>query len=125
MARIELRDTTIKFKDGFGGTALVNDTTFAGGDTTIEIDTVASLTNGTNKVPVGARFAISGVATPAQFVVTAQNSNEVQKIIVDATSGNFTITTTGTAASPVSPQTTANIAFNANAAAVQAALEAL
>jgi hypothetical protein len=26
MARIELRDTTIKFKDGFGGTALVNDT---------------------------------------------------------------------------------------------------
>jgi hypothetical protein len=125
MARIELRDTTIKFKDGFGGSALVNDTTFSGGDTTIEIDTVANLTNNTTKVPVGARFSIAGVATPDKFTVTGQNSNEVQKVIVDATSGNFTITTTGKVSAPVSPQTTASIAFNASAAAVQSALEAL
>jgi hypothetical protein len=125
MARIELRDATIKLKDGFGGAALVNDSSIAGGNTTLGIDTITGLTNNLTVVPVGARFSITGVATPAKFTVTAQNSNEIQRVVVDATSGNFTISTTGTAASPVSVQTTASIAYHASASAVQSALEAL
>jgi hypothetical protein len=125
MARIELRDCEVVLKDGFGGSALVDDTSIAGGNTTLEIDTVANLTNNTTVVPVGARFSITGVATPEKFTVTAQNDNEVQRVVVDATSGNYTISTTGTVASPVGAQTTANILYNAAASAVQSALEAL
>ena len=125
MARIELRDAIIKIKDGFGGTAAVNDTSISAGNTTLDIDTVANLTNSLTAVPVGARFSIAGVATPEKFTVTAQNSNEVQRLVIDATSGNFTLGSTGTAASPVSTQTTANIAFDADAATIKAALVAL
>lgn len=116
MARIELRDATIRIKDGFGGTALVNDTSIAGGNTTLDIDTLASLPNAATAVPVGARFTIATVADTT-FTVTAKNDNERQQVVVDATSGNFTLTFSG--------QTTANIAFDANAATVQSALEAL
>lgn len=42
---------------------------------------------------------------------------EIQQLVVDASSGNYTITLNG--------ETTSNIAYNANAATVQAALEAL
>jgi hypothetical protein len=125
MARIELRDAIIKIKDGFGGSALVNDSSISAGNTTLGIDTVAGLTNSLTVVPVGARFSITGVATPEKFTVTAQNSNEIQQIVVDAASGNFTISTTGTAASPVAAQTTGNIAYNALPGIVQTALEAL
>jgi hypothetical protein len=119
MARIELRDATIRIKDGFGGSALVDDSTFAGGNTTIEIDTLTNLPNGRTTVPIGARFQIAGVGspTPTTFTVTAVNNNEKQQVVVDATAGNFTLTFSG--------QTTGNIAFDANAAAVQSALEAL
>lgn len=117
MARIELRDATIYIRDGFGGTAAVDDAAIAGGNTTLEIDTLAGLPNARTTVPIGARFTIAGVATPEEFTVTAVNNNERQQVVVDATSGNFTLTFDG--------QTTANIAYNANAAAVQSALEAL
>jgi hypothetical protein len=119
MARIELRDATIRIKDGFGGTGAVDDTAIAGGNTTLEIDTLANLPNGRTTVPIGARFTIAGVGSPTEtvFTVTARNSNEKQQVVVDATAGNFTLTFSG--------QTTGNIAFDANAAAVQSALEAL
>ena len=119
MARIELRDATIRIKDGFTGTALVDDASISGGDTTIGIDTLAGLPNSGTSVPVGARFNIAGVGSPTltKFTVTAKNDNERQQVVVDATSGNFTLTFSG--------QTTANIAFDAIAADVQAALEAL
>lgn len=118
MARIELRDCTILIRDGFTGSAAVDDAAIAGGNTTIEIDTLANLPNSGTVVPVGARFNITGVGSPlTDFTVTAQNSNEKQQIVVDASSGNFTLT--------FNSQTTANILYNANAAAVQSALEAL
>jgi ribosomal protein S11 len=116
MARIELRDATIRLKDGFGGTALVDDTSISGSDTTLEIDTLANLTNARTTVPVGARFTIATVANTT-FTVTDANNNEVQQVTVDATSGNFTLTFNG--------QTTGSIAFDAAASAVQSALEAL
>jgi hypothetical protein len=116
MARIELRDATIRIKDGFGGTGKVDDSSIAGAQTTIEIDTLASLPNARTTVPIGARFTINTVADTV-FTVTARNSNEKQQVVVDATSGNFTLTFAG--------QTTGNIVYNAIASVVQTALEAL
>lgn len=115
MAQIELRNTIIRLKDGFTGTALVNDTP-ANLDTTVVIDTVASLPDSGTHVPIGARFLTedSGIV---EYTVTAQNSNEVQQVVADATSGNFTIT--------FNTQTTGNILYNASAMDVQTALEAL
>jgi len=116
MARIELRDATIRIKDGFGGTAKVDESSPGGGDTTLEIDTLASLPNATTRVPVGARFTIATVADTV-FVVTAEKANKKFAVVVDATSGNFTITFNG--------QTTASIPYNDTAVNVQAALVAL
>lgn len=115
MARLELRDATIRIKDGFTGTAAIDDTP-AGGDTTLEIDTVAGLPQSDTRVPIGARFTIASVADTV-FTVTNEKANKVFRVTVDATSGNFTITFNG--------QTTANIAYNASAATVLSALEAL
>ena len=93
MARIELRDCDVIFRDGFGGTAAVNDTPL-NLDTTVEIDTVAGLTNYTSIVPVGARFICTGHTTT--HTVTAANSNEVQTVtITDATDGTFTLSVGG------------------------------
>jgi hypothetical protein len=118
MARIELRDCTIKIKDGFGGTAAVADSSIMAGNTTLEIDSVANLTNNTDIVPVGARFSITGVATPDEFTVTAQNANQQWELeIVDATGGDFDLTVDG--------QAVDNIAFDANAAAIQSAINTI
>jgi len=120
MAQIELRNTTIYLKDGFTGTAAVNGpgapAAPANGNTTLYIDTIANLPDAGTTVPVGARFSVAG-STREFYTITAADNDENQKVVVDATSGNFTITFSG--------QTTANILYNANAAAVQAALEAL
>src|SRR4051812_47582639 len=72
MARIELRDTTIKIKDGLGGTALVNDMSTMVGDTTLGVDTIVLNTDVTNKIPVGARFTIAGETGSPVHVVTAR-----------------------------------------------------
>jgi len=114
MARIELRDCTIRFKDGFGGAAAVDDTSIADGNTTLEIDSVANLTNLTSIVPVGARFQIASVEET--YTVTAQNANEKQTVVIDADGGTYTLKL-GATGDP-----TGNIAYNADAAAVQAAL---
>jgi len=91
MARIELRDTIVRFKDGFGGSAAVNDPNalLADSDTVMEIDTVANLTNQTSLVPVGARFTVAAVS--ATYTVTAQDANEKQSVTIDATGGTFTL----------------------------------
>ena len=115
MARIELRDCEVLFKDGFAGTAKVNDTP-ANLDTTVEIDTVAGLTNYTSIVPIGARFQCAGHATV--HVVTATNSSEVQMVTVtDATDGTFTLSVGG--------QVTTDIPHDAAGSAVESALENL
>jgi len=114
MARIELRDCTILFKDGFSGAAAVDDTSIADGNTTLEIDSVANLTNLTTIVPVGARFQIASVEET--YVVTAQNANEKQSVVLDADGGTYTLKL-GASGDPTDP-----IAWNANAAAIQAAL---
>lgn len=60
MARIELRDATIRIKDGLSGTARVNDTMLAMGDTSVSIDTVALSAVVPDLVPIGARFKFAG-----------------------------------------------------------------
>lgn len=61
--------------------------------------------------------ALTGTATPATQTAGVAAVDEIQTITVDATGGDFTVTFLG--------QTTGAIAFDANAATVQTALEAL
>lgn len=70
MARIELRDTIIRFKDGLSGTAAVNELTPSG--TNLTIDTVVLNTVDTDLVPVGARFTVAGESGGAIHTVTAR-----------------------------------------------------
>jgi hypothetical protein len=116
MARIELKHTTIRMKDGFGGSAQVNDTP-SQDDTTLEIDTLAGLPDSDTIVPVGGRFTVVG-DSDTTFVVTGANSNEQQLVTVTAaTGGNFTLTFDG--------QPTGNILFDATATDVKDELELL
>jgi len=117
MARIELRDCIIRFKDGFGGSAAVNDpdSALAALDTVMEIDTVADLTNNTYLVPVGARFTVVGATLTR--TVTAQDANEVQSVTIDATGGTFTLS--------YKSQETAALAYDITLALLKAALEGL
>jgi hypothetical protein len=114
MARIELRHCDIKIRDGSRGTAEIDDSSIMDSDTTLELTDVAIVGDRT-VVPVGSHFRVDGV--DQKYLVTAQNSNKVWTVTVDATSGNFTITFNG--------QTTASIAEDATAATVQTELEAL
>jgi len=70
MARIELRDATIRIKDGLSGTAAVDETTPTG--TTIGIDTIVLNTEDTDLVPVGARFTIAAETGSPVHTVTAR-----------------------------------------------------
>ena len=117
MARIELRDCIIRFKDGFGGTAAVNDpdSALAEDDDVMEIDTVANLTNITSLVPVGARFTVVGATLTR--TVTAQDANEVQSVTIDAADGTFTLDYKG--------QETGNLDHDITLALLKTALEGL
>jgi hypothetical protein len=59
-ARIELRDTTIRIKDGLSGTALVDDDMedLEAEDTTMSVKSVALNTDDNTLVPIGARFTL-------------------------------------------------------------------
>jgi len=117
MARIELRDTIVRFMDGFGGSAKVNDpdSALAALDVVMEIDTVANLTNNTSLVPVGARFTVVGAT--ATRTVTAQDANEVQSVTIDAGDGTFTLS--------YKTQETGNLDHDITLALLKAALEGL
>jgi hypothetical protein len=115
MAQIELRNATIRLKDGFGGTAAVNDTIVTS-DATFEIDTVADLTDDATLIYAGARLTVVG--SSETHTVTDSNGNEVFTVDVDAAgSGTFTVTVDG--------QVTSAQMYNDTAAAVEADIEAL
>ncbi len=117
MARIELRDCVIRFKDGFKGFAAVNDpdADLGSDDSVMEIDTVAGLANNTSLVPVGARFTVAGVSQT--YTVTAQDANEKQSVTIDATGGTFTLDYDG--------QKTTDLAYDIALADLKTALELL
>lgn len=75
MARIELRDATIRIKDGLSGTGAINEpmTVPVTTDTSFDIDTVVLNTADTDQVPVGARFTVAGETDTTQVhTVTAR-----------------------------------------------------
>jgi hypothetical protein len=74
MARIELRDATIRIKDGLSGTAAINDMTPpVATDVTMTIDTVVLNTAVDDMVPIGARFTVAGeTAATTVHTVTAR-----------------------------------------------------
>jgi hypothetical protein len=75
MARIELRDATIRIKDGLSGAGLINEPTTAPVATDAEFDIDAVVLNSavTDQVPVGARFLVDGETdATAVHVVTAR-----------------------------------------------------
>lgn len=114
--RKELRNCTVEVLDGFNGTGAVNDATLAATDTTMDVDTL-SLADSRKIVPVGAHFTTASIAT-IRTVTATQNSQQWTVTITGAPTG-------GTFALTFNSQTTAAIAFDAAASAVQSALEAL
>lgn len=76
MARIELRNATIKIKDGLAGAAAVNDMSIMAGDSGMSVDAVVLNTDVTDQIPVGARFTIAGeTGTPVHTVLTRTPSS--------------------------------------------------
>ena len=75
MARIELRDATIRIKDGLAGTGAIDEgvTAPVATDAEFDIDTVVLNTAVTTLVPIGARFLVDGETDATQVhVVTAR-----------------------------------------------------
>jgi hypothetical protein len=67
MARIELRDATIKIKDGLSGSGAINDSTVpVTTDTTMTVDTIVLNSTVTDQVPIGARFLVAGETEATQ-----------------------------------------------------------
>lgn len=121
MARIELRNATIRLVDGYSNTAAVNDTP-AADDTTLTIDTVLGVdasgdgSNPANKIiPLSTRFTVVG--STEKYTVTDQDANAQLDIDLDVGTGNFTITIDG--------EVSANIAHDALVATIQAAVDAI
>ena len=115
-----MKNTVIRFKDGFTGTAAVDQpsTAPADTDTTLEIDTLANLPpDSLTIIPVGVRFTVVGSTNT--YTVTVTQANEQQLVDVDTGTGNFKLTFTDPTG--VSAET-ADIAYDATAAQVQAAL---
>jgi hypothetical protein len=56
MARIELRDCTIKLKDGLAGTCVLAEAAPGANDTDCDVNTISLNTSDTDLIPVGARF---------------------------------------------------------------------
>ncbi len=69
MARIELRDCTIRFKDGLSGTAAISATAPTSGATSMSVDTIVLNTHDTDLIPVGARFTVAGETASQTHVV--------------------------------------------------------
>lgn len=106
--------THIYFRDGFGGTGKIDDVSIANGNTSLTIDPDAlELTDDDTIVPVGARFTLPGYDT--EYTVTAQNANQQYTLAISmASGGTFDLTLDG--------QEIAMIAYNANAGAIQTAI---
>jgi hypothetical protein len=132
MARIELRHATIRIKDGFSGTAAVNEPVSSPsiGATDLDIDNVSvNGVLGDDVIPIGARFTVAttpnAFPTPAVVETTPGDTGvdevqTIQQFVNDPTGGTWTLTIDLDAEDPF---TTAPIAYNANAAAIEAAID--
>lgn len=112
-----MRNCFIGMQDGFSGTGVIDDSSIMAGDTTLLLDEdLFDLHDDATIVPVGARFTTAGITTVRQ--ITAVNSNCQFQVTIGAdTMGTYTVTVNGV--------TSAAINGTDNAAAIQAALEAM
>jgi hypothetical protein len=145
MARIELRDCTVRIKDGLGAhpdiypcvadgnkTLTPGKTAVQEGDTGCKVSNVSipvAVGGNTQKVPVGARFTLDGETAETVHVVTARTqgpvsgTNAKQSVSLDATpggaptGGSFTLAWGG--------KTTGNINHNSDTSTVKTALVAM
>lgn len=76
MARIELRDCIIRFKDGLSGTAALTVSPPVATDTDVDIDTIVLNSVDPDLVPVGARFKVAGETVPVFHTVTVRTPAE-------------------------------------------------
>jgi hypothetical protein len=81
MARIELKNTVIKLKDGLSGVGTINEPTTPPVATDAEFDIDGTVLNagglGTDVVPIGARFTVAGETDTTQVhVVTARTPTD-------------------------------------------------
>jgi hypothetical protein len=73
MARIELRDCTVRFKDGLSGVAACNEMSGAAmGATDMDVDGIVLNTADTDLIPVGARFTVATETGAPVHTVTAR-----------------------------------------------------
>lgn len=72
MARIELRHTTIRIRDGLDGSATISTATPDANDTTVNIAKPVLNTEVTDRVPVGARFTVNTANNVTTYVVTGR-----------------------------------------------------
>ena len=75
MARIQLRDTTVYFKDGLSGTGAIDTDTSPSdltGETDLDVTSISLNTTDTDLVPIGARFTIAGETGSPIHTVTAR-----------------------------------------------------
>lgn len=79
MAKIELRDCTIKIRDGLAGTAKAAASALAAA-TTLTVDTVAVNTQTPTVIPVGARFTVAGETGSPVHVVTTSTGTPTTSI---------------------------------------------
>lgn len=90
MARVELRDCTIRIKDGLSGSAKVS-TAGSVNDTNLSINTVNLNTVDTDLVPIGARFTSNAVNDTTVYTVTARTPADVNGVSTSPTT-NITFT---------------------------------
>jgi len=82
MARIELRDVTIYFQDGFSGSAIVETAVPSDGDNNLNINTVVSTDTPTTMVPVGGRFTINSNSSIVYTITAETNAaNTVNNVV--------------------------------------------
>src|SRR5574340_148741 len=72
MARIELRDCTVRIRDGLTGSGVINEAAPATTDTDVDVSTIVLNTLDTDKIPVGARFTVNTVNNVTTYIVTAR-----------------------------------------------------
>lgn len=72
MARLELRDATIRIKDGLSGNASISENTPGATDTDVDISSPNLNTEDTTLVPVGARFTVNTAGNTTTYTVTGR-----------------------------------------------------
>jgi hypothetical protein len=89
MARIELRDATIRLKDGLAGTAKIS-ANAAVNDTNINVDTIVLNTTDTDLIPIGARLTVNSANNTGTYIVTARTPADVNGVSTSPTT-NVTV----------------------------------